>query len=113
MVTKDMKACIIDFGYCQIIDPSRVMKTFNVGSPSYMSPEAYLRTLYSEKSDSWSLGVILYEMLHNKTLDEGYPIKEFLEMVRNNPSLTSQMINNQLSTAVKEIIEAALKYQPE
>ena len=60
MVSHDMKACIIDFGYCQIIDPRKVMKTFNVGSPSYMSPEAYLRTLYSEKSDSWSLGVILY-----------------------------------------------------
>ena len=69
MVSKDNRAVIIDFGYCQIIDPRRVMKTFNVGSPSYMSPEAYLRTLYSEKSDSWSLGVILYELLHGKTLD--------------------------------------------
>jgi serine/threonine protein kinase len=40
-----------------------------------MSPEAYLRTLYSEKSDSWSLGVILYEMIHGKTLDDGINIK--------------------------------------
>jgi serine/threonine protein kinase len=38
---------IIDFGYCEIIRAKKVMKTFNVGSPSYMSPEAYLRTLYS------------------------------------------------------------------
>lgn len=39
------------------------MKAFNVGSPAYMSPEAFLKTLYSEKSDVWALGVILYEML--------------------------------------------------
>lgn len=29
---------IIDFGYCEIIRAQKVMKTFNVGSPSYMSP---------------------------------------------------------------------------
>ena len=29
---------IIDFGYCEIIRAKKVMKTFNVGSPSYMSP---------------------------------------------------------------------------
>ncbi len=38
---------IIDFGYCEIIMAKKVMKTFNVGSPTYMSPEAYSRTLYS------------------------------------------------------------------
>ena len=46
------------------------MKTFNVGSPSYMSPEAYLRTHYSEKSDSWALGMTLYEMIQGETLDK-------------------------------------------
>lgn len=29
---------IIDFGYCEIIMAKKVMKTFNVGSPSYMAP---------------------------------------------------------------------------
>ena len=29
---------IIDFGYCEIIMAKKVMKTFNVGSPAYMSP---------------------------------------------------------------------------
>lgn len=38
---------IIDFGFCEIIRAKQVMRTFNVGSPSYMAPEAYLKTLYS------------------------------------------------------------------
>jgi serine/threonine protein kinase len=45
------------------------MRVFNVGSPSFMAPEAYLRTLYSEKSESWSIAMILYFMLHGKLLD--------------------------------------------
>lgn len=64
MIDKKGDPKIIDFGYCQIIMAKKVMKTFNVGSPSYMSPQAYQRTLYSEKSDSWALGMTLYEMLH-------------------------------------------------
>jgi serine/threonine-protein kinase len=38
---------IIDFGYSQIILANRNMTVFNVGSPSYMAPEAYLKTIYS------------------------------------------------------------------
>ena len=57
-----LEPVIIDFGFAEIIQTKTVMKAFNVGSPAYMAPEAYTKTLYSEKSDVWSLGVILYEM---------------------------------------------------
>lgn len=81
-----------------------MIKAFNVGSPSYMSPEAYLRTLYSEKSDSWSLGMILYEMIHGKTLDDGMNIKEFFELVKNNSNYIPQKIETKLNPNVKEIL---------
>lgn len=47
MINSQGEIKIIDFGYCEIIMAKKVMRTFNVGSPSYMSPEAYQRTLYS------------------------------------------------------------------
>jgi serine/threonine protein kinase len=36
-----------------------------------MSPEAFRENIYSEKSDIWALGVILYEMLQGRTIDAG------------------------------------------
>jgi serine/threonine protein kinase len=52
---------IIDFGYCTIEKIQNKPKMFyNVGSPRYMSPEAYTNNKYSEKSDIWAIGIILY-----------------------------------------------------
>jgi len=42
---------------------SRTLETFSeVGSPFYMSPEAVSNSGYSFASDTWSLGVLLYEL---------------------------------------------------
>jgi serine/threonine protein kinase len=51
---------------------------YNVGSPKYMAPEAYEDNIYSEKSDIWALGVILYEMSVGKTCDEGHSMESYL-----------------------------------
>jgi len=55
------KVVIIDFGYCEMSEvPNKPKMYYNVGSPKYMSPEAYKSNKYSEKSDVWALGVIFY-----------------------------------------------------
>lgn len=43
-----------------------------------MAPEAYKHNIYSEKSDIWALGVILYQMLIGKTCDEGHTMESYL-----------------------------------
>jgi serine/threonine-protein kinase ULK/ATG1 len=79
LLTANYEPVIIDFGYSQIIIANKNLTVFNVGSPSYMSPEAYNKTIYSEKSDVWSLGAIFYELLVNSTLDDNLPIKQYFQ----------------------------------
>lgn len=113
MIDKKGNLKIIDLGYCEIITAKKVMKTFNVGSPSYMSPEAYSRTLYSEKSDAWALGMILYELLHGRPLDQGMDIKLYFDELKNNAQFVERRISPNISHQIRETLEKALKYKPE
>ncbi len=65
-------AKVLDFGISKVRDPaegdSAVTRTLSVlGSPLYMAPEQIeSATEASERSDVWSLGVILYELIAGK-----------------------------------------------
>jgi serine/threonine protein kinase len=77
------EVAIIDFGYCEMAEvPNRPKMFYNVGSPKYMSPEAYTQNKYSEKSDIWAMGVMLYEMLVGSTCDKGLSMEAYLDMVQ-------------------------------
>lgn len=54
----------------------------NVGTPLYMAPESLRRNFYSFKSDLYSMGIVLYEMLVGKTPHEASCEKELLEKIQ-------------------------------
>lgn len=56
---------IADFGFAKKIEPDALSATI-CGSPLYMAPELFHHEKYTCKIDSWSLGVIMYEMLVGK-----------------------------------------------
>jgi serine/threonine protein kinase len=54
---------LADFGFAMFTSHTPTHCEYNVGSPVYMSPEAFTFNQYSVKSDVWSVGMIFYEML--------------------------------------------------
>ena len=56
---------ICDFGFAKNIKDNDLLNTF-CGSPLYMAPEILKYREYTDKSDIWSLGVIIYEILFKK-----------------------------------------------
>tara|TARA_B100000575_G_scaffold252443_1_gene220431 strand:+ start:6978 stop:8123 length:1146 start_codon:yes stop_codon:yes gene_type:complete len=53
---------ISDFGFAKAFEKNELITTF-CGSPLYMAPEIIKTKEYDLKSDIWSLGVILYELI--------------------------------------------------
>lgn len=52
-----------DFGLSRILSDESVYAQTNVGTPYYMSPEQIHEQNYDEKTDIWSTGCVLYEMV--------------------------------------------------
>lgn len=59
---KDFNVKIGDFGIAKPFDKVMLTNTC-IGSPYYMSPELFKEQQYSEKTDIWSLGCFLYELI--------------------------------------------------
>lgn len=52
-----------DFGLCRILSAESQYAHTNVGTPYYMSPEQIKESNYDAKTDIWSLGCVLYEIV--------------------------------------------------
>src|SRR3972149_5050280 len=64
MIRKDGRVQIMDFGLAKLRGASRLTKEGStVGTAGYMSPEQVQRQETDHRSDIFSLGVLLYEML--------------------------------------------------
>jgi len=64
MVTPKSQTKIMDFGLAKIVSQSQMAETATImGTVAYMSPEQACGDPTDHRSDIWSLGIVMYEML--------------------------------------------------
>ena len=72
MVTRKNHVRIMDFGLAKLEGRTKLTKTgMTLGTPSYMSPEQARGSEVDHRSDIWSVGVVLYEMLTGRLPFQG------------------------------------------
>ena len=76
---------IADFGLSAMNNNGDLMKTM-CGSPLYMSPEIIEHQNYTAKSDLWSIGIILYQLIYHKhPYEKCKNYTELVKMVKSEP----------------------------
>ncbi|CAD8150246.1 unnamed protein product [Paramecium pentaurelia] len=103
---------LADFGFAVIENQyESIIKKFSVGTPMYMAPETIQNNEYSEKSDIWALGIVLYQMLY-KQLPQNSKSENDIE--KKHATLINKILtDNQTSQKTKELILKMLNIDPE
>lgn len=98
---------VIDFGFCAQLDPENSKRRTLAGSPYWLSPEMITRKAYDTKTDIWSLGILIVEMLEGAPpyLNEA-PLKAiYLIASRGKPELDYCKLSPQMSDFLDRCLE--------
>ncbi|MBZ0250851.1 MAG: CHASE2 domain-containing protein [Burkholderiales bacterium] len=101
-------AKVTDFGIARITDSSKTKTGMVLGTPSYMSPEQLAGKKIDGRSDLFSLGVTLYQMLCGRLPFEGESMTQLMFAIASNPHPAIREINPALPPWVDAIIDRAL-----
>jgi serine/threonine-protein kinase len=99
---------VTDFGIARITDSSRTKTGMVLGTPSYMSPEQLAGRRIDGRSDLFSLGVTLFQMLTGKLPFEAESMTQLMFAIANNPHPRIREINASLPPWVESVIDRAM-----
>ncbi len=113
MLLKDATLRITDFGIARITASSRTQTGTVLGTPSYMSPEQLSGKKVDGRSDLFSFGVMLYELLTGTKPFAGESIAELLFKIANDKQPNPKEINPSIPDPLIAIINKLLEKDPD
>ena len=114
MVTGDGVAKILDFGLAKLRGQTRLTKTgATLGTVAYMSPEQALGDQVDHRTDIWSLGVLLYEMLAGQLPFRGEYEQVVLYSIMNDELEAITEVRKEVPQALGQVVSKALEKNPD
>ena len=114
MLTDEGSVKIVDFGLAKLKGLTRLTKSgTTLGTVAYMSPEQAMGREVDARTDIWSLGVIIYEMLTGRLPFKGeYDQAILYAVINEEPELISK-IRSDIPHELRSIVHKALAKKPE
>ncbi|MBX9667429.1 MAG: protein kinase [Candidatus Obscuribacterales bacterium] len=112
---KTVIAKVVDFGLAKNIDDDRqhlTMTGLGLGTPKYMSPEQVIGIEADKRSDIYSFGCLIFEVLSGQVPFLGETAIDTVEMHRQLPPPTLASMGVRCSENMERIVAVCLKKDP-
>src|SRR6202049_3956159 len=114
MLTADDTVKVTDFGTAKILQFGTVQQSTHVmGTPSYMSPEQVKGRPVDGRSDIFSLGVLLYEILTGEKPFPGQSITTVIYKIVNEEPIPPRTLDPSIHPGISAVVMRALEKEPE
>jgi serine/threonine protein kinase len=114
MLTADDTVKVTDFGTAKILQFGTMQQTSHVmGTPSYMSPEQVKGRAVDGRSDIFSLGVLLYEMVTGEKPFPGQNITTVIYKIVNEDPVPPRQVDPSIHPGMSGIVMKALAKEPD
>jgi serine/threonine protein kinase len=103
---------ITDFGIAQLPASNLTQAGTLLGTPRYMSPELIRGVRVDPRSDIFSLGVVLYEMLTSQVPFDGDSLSAIMYKVVNEAAIDPRDLNEHVSGGLAAVLARCLAKHP-
>ncbi len=104
---------VTDFGIARITDSSKTKTGMVLGTPSFMSPEQLAGKKVDGRSDLYSLGVMLFQLLTGELPMRGESMAELMFKITNEPAPDILGVRPDLPAPLSQIMEQMLSKRPD
>ncbi|MGC1485570.1 MAG: protein kinase [Candidatus Acidiferrum sp.] len=113
MLTKDGTVKVVDFGIARVLETSKTQTGMLLGTFAYMSPEQYHGEHADARSDIWSFGVLLYELLAYQRPFKGHTPASLMHSICEQETPHLLEVAPECPPALEKVIQRVLRKSAE